>query len=49
MPSRQRRTLNRELSHEKKKLIERVRSGKGEKIKTHARDMVILLLWSGLR
>jgi len=48
MPSRQRRTLNRELSHEKKKLIERVRSGQDEKIKTHARDMVILPFMVGL-
>jgi small subunit ribosomal protein S19 len=48
MPSRQRRSLNRELSHEKKKLIERVRSSKGGRIRTHARDMVILPFMVGL-
>jgi small subunit ribosomal protein S19 len=48
MPSRQRRSLNRELSHEKKKLIERVRSSKRGRIRTHARDMVILPFMVGL-
>jgi len=50
LPSRQRRTLNRELSHEKKRLIERVRaaSSEGKTIKTHARDMVILPFMVGL-
>ncbi|MDG6929090.1 MAG: 30S ribosomal protein S19 [Nitrososphaerota archaeon] len=48
LPSRHRRSLNRELSHEKKKLIERARAGKGAKIRTHARDMVILPFMVGL-
>lgn len=48
MPSRQRRSLNRELSHEKKKLIERVRSSKEGRIRTHARDMVILPFMVGM-
>jgi small subunit ribosomal protein S19 len=50
LPSRQRRTLNRELSHEKKRLIERVRASasEGRAIKTHARDMVILPFMVGL-
>ncbi|MDG6933580.1 MAG: 30S ribosomal protein S19 [Nitrososphaerota archaeon] len=48
MPSRQRRSLNRELSHEKKKLIERVRSAKEGRIRTHARDMVILPFMVGM-
>ncbi|MEM0075258.1 MAG: 30S ribosomal protein S19 [Conexivisphaerales archaeon] len=48
LPSRHRRSLNRELSHEKKKLIERIRSGKRDKIRTHARDMVILPFMVGL-
>jgi small subunit ribosomal protein S19 len=52
LPSRQRRTLNREISDEKKKLIEESRRAKEGKlkgpIKTHARDMVILPLMVGL-
>ncbi|MDA4130951.1 MAG: 30S ribosomal protein S19 [Thaumarchaeota archaeon] len=44
--SRQRRSLNRGISDEKKKLIEETRLAKDGKIKnpikTHARDMVIL-------
>ena len=50
LPARQRRTLNRELSHEKKKLIEKLRKyGKsGKVIKTHARDMVILPFMVGM-
>jgi small subunit ribosomal protein S19 len=48
IPSRQRRTLNRELSHEKKKLIEKVRSNTGGRVRTHARDMVILPFMVGM-
>lgn len=46
LPSRQRRSLNRGISDEKKKLIEETRRAKEGKIKnpikTHARDMVVL-------
>ncbi len=46
LPSRQRRTLNRGISDDKKKLIEETRLLKEGKIKTpiktHARDMIIL-------
>lgn len=46
LPSRQRRSLNRGISDEKRKLLEEVRAareGKTSKpIKTHARDIVIL-------
>jgi len=46
LPSRQRRTLNRGISDEKKKLIEETRLAKEGKlrgqIKTHARDMIVL-------
>jgi small subunit ribosomal protein S19 len=50
LPARARRSLNRELSHEKKRLIERVRAAASESktIKTHARDMVILPFMVGL-
>jgi small subunit ribosomal protein S19 len=50
LPSRARRTLNRELSHEKKRLIERVRAAtqEGKAIKTHARDMIILPFMVGI-
>ena len=52
LPSRQRRTLNRGISDEKKKLIEETRLAKEGKlkgqIKTHARDMVILPYMVGL-
>ncbi len=52
LPSRQRRTLNRGISDEKKKLIEETRLAKEGKIKnpikTHARDMVILPSMVGL-
>ena len=52
LPSRQRRSLNRGISEEKKKLIEETRLAKEGKlknpIKTHARDMVILPYMSGL-
>ena len=46
LPSRQRRSLNRGISDEKKKLIEETRQAKEGKtknpIKTHARDMIVL-------
>src|SRR5487761_80888 len=52
LPSRQRRSLNRGISDEKKKLIEETRGAKEGKvkgqIKTHARDMVILPYMAGL-
>ncbi len=52
LPSRQRRSLNRGISDEKKKLIEETRHAKEGKlkgqIKTHARDMVILPYMAGL-
>jgi small subunit ribosomal protein S19 len=52
LPSRQRRTLNRGISDEKKKLIEQTRLAKDGKLKgqirTHARDMVILPYMAGL-
>jgi small subunit ribosomal protein S19 len=52
LPSRQRRTLNRGISDEKKKLIEETRLAKEGKIKnpirTHARDMVVLPSMVGL-
>jgi small subunit ribosomal protein S19 len=52
LPSRQRRSLNRGISDEKKKLIEETRLAKEGKIKnpikTHARDMVVLPSMIGL-
>lgn len=52
LPSRQRRSLNRGISDEKRKLLEEVRAardGKSTKpIKTHARDMPILPYMVGL-
>ena len=52
LPSRQRRTLNRGISDDKKKLIEETRLLKEGKIKTpiktHARDMIILPYMVGL-
>lgn len=50
LPSRQRRSLNRELSHEKKKLIEKLRKQvkDGKPVKTHARDMIILPFMVGM-
>ena len=46
LPSRQRRSLNRGVSTEKRKLLENVRASQGGElkkvIKTHARDMIIL-------
>ncbi|MEM3382445.1 MAG: 30S ribosomal protein S19 [Nitrososphaerales archaeon] len=52
LPSRQRRSLNRGVSDEKRKLLEEVRAAKNGKlkraIKTHARDMVILPSMIGL-
>jgi small subunit ribosomal protein S19 len=52
LPSRQRRSLNRGISDEKKKLIDETRLAKEGKIKgpikTHARDIVILPYMVGL-
>jgi small subunit ribosomal protein S19 len=52
LPSRARRSLNRGVSEEKRKLLEdarAIREGKSEgKIKTHARDMIILPTMVGL-
>ena len=52
LPSRQRRSLNRGISDEKKKLIEETRLSKEGKMKnpirTHARDMVVLPSMVGL-
>ena len=52
LPSRQRRSLNRGISDEKKKLIEETRRAKEGKLKgqinTHAPDMVILPYKAGL-
>jgi small subunit ribosomal protein S19 len=51
LPSRARRSLNRGISDDKRKLLEDVRSQKDGKlegqIKTHARDMVILPVMVG--
>lgn len=52
LPSRQRRSLNRGISDEKKKLIEETRLSREGKMKnpirTHARDMVVLPSMVGL-
>jgi len=52
LPSRARRSLNRGVSEEKRKLLEDARAikeGKSEgQIKTHARDMIILPTMVGL-
>ena len=52
LPSRARRSLNRGVSDEKRKLLEdarAIREGKREgQIKTHARDMIILPTMVGL-
>ncbi|MCZ6724778.1 MAG: 30S ribosomal protein S19 [Thaumarchaeota archaeon] len=53
LPSRQRRSLNRGISPEKRKLIEDVKAAKAGKgkgpIRTHARDMIILPYMVGLK
>lgn len=52
LPSRARRSLNRGVSDEKRKLLEDVRASKegklGGQIKTHARDMIVLPSMVGL-
>lgn len=52
MPARQRRSLERGLTKQQKKLMEKVREAKEEEnpkpIKTHARDMIILPEFVGL-
>jgi len=42
LPSRMRRSLRRGLSNEQRKLLGKIRQGKEEPIRTHARDLVIL-------
>ncbi|MGQ9719354.1 MAG: 30S ribosomal protein S19 [Nitrososphaerales archaeon] len=52
LPSRQRRSLNRGISDEKRKFLEEVRAARDGRlknpIKTHARDMIILPYMVGL-
>ena len=52
VPSRQRRSLNRGISHEKRKLLEDVRATRDGKLKTpirtQARDMIVLPFMAGL-
>lgn len=52
LPSRQRRSLNKGISDEKRKLLEKARAAKNGKLnkpmKTHARDMVVLPYMAGL-
>jgi small subunit ribosomal protein S19 len=50
LPSRQRRSLTRGLSEEKRKLIEEIKTAKSSKnpIKTHIRDLIILPYMVGL-
>ncbi len=51
LPSRARRSLNRGVSDEKRKLLEDIRKAKdgkgGSQIRTHARDMIILPVMVG--
>ena len=53
LPSRARRSLNRGISEEKRRLLEDIRASKdgkaegGSQIKTHARDMLILPVMVG--
>jgi small subunit ribosomal protein S19 len=51
LPSRARRSLNRGISEDKRRLLEDIRSSKegkaGSPIKTHARDMLILPVMVG--
>ncbi|MCS4538034.1 MAG: 30S ribosomal protein S19 [Thaumarchaeota archaeon] len=53
LPSRQRRSLNRGISEEKRELLEEIRYAKDSKkvvaIKTHARDMIILPSMLGMK
>ena len=53
LPSRARRSLNRGISDDKRKLLEDVRSQKEGKlegdIKTHARDMIVLPVMVGAK
>lgn len=46
LPSRERRSLTRGMSHEQKKLLEAITKQK-KKIKTHAREMVIVPVMVG--
>ena len=53
LPSRQRRSLNRGISEEKRGLLEEIRHSKDSKkevtIKTHVRDMIILPSMLGMK
>ena len=53
LPSRQRRSLNRGISEEKRGLLEEIRDAKDSKkevtIKTHVRDMIILPSMLGMK
>ncbi len=52
IPSRQRRSLNRDISEDKRKLLAELRNANENKsdkpIRTHARDMIILPYFVGL-
>jgi len=53
LPSRQRRSLNRGISEEKRGLLEKIRHAKDSKkeviVKTHVRDMIILPSMLGMK
>lgn len=53
LPSRQRRSLNRDISDEKRKLLSELRQAKGKSsdkpIRTHSRDLIILPYLVGLK
>ena len=49
IPARQRRSLNRGLSDEKKKFLERLKKGSNKPVKTHLRDMIIVPQMMGKR
>lgn len=49
IPARQRRSLSRGLSEEKKKFLERLKKVSNKPVKTHLRDMVIIPQMIGKR
>lgn len=49
IPARQRRSLNRGLSEEKKKFLERLKKVSNKPVKTHLRDMIIVPQMIGKR
>lgn len=49
IPARQRRSLNRGLSEEKKKFLERLKKVSNKPVKTHLRDMIIIPQMIGKR